>query len=274
MKKLLILIGILYVFFVQTEAKVVPVKLTCEYLENPSVVDVLQPRLSWINIAGDGERGQFQSAWQVRVSSSNLNMEQADLWDSGKITGQQSTRIEYDGKSLQSRQECWWQVRVWDKNGEVSAWSGPAYWRMGILDEAEWKATWIGAPWQGEETLPKPGNPNAMLPEQLPPPAPMLRKEFNVQKKVKSAVAFVTGLGYFELYLNGQKVGNDVLVPNQTNYGKRPDLVNQYIALPDNFREYKVMYLAYDVSGQLKEGANCVGSILGNGFYNPANTGP
>lgn len=270
MKKLLILIGILYVFFVQTEAKVVPVKLTCEYLENPSVVDVLQPRLSWINIAGDGERGQFQSAWQVRVSSSNLNMEQADLWDSGKITGQQSTRIEYDGKSLQSRQECWWQVRVWDKNGEVSAWSGPAYWRMGILDEAEWKATWIGAPWQGEETLPKPGNPNAMLPEQLPPPAPMLRKEFNVQKKVKSAVAFVTGLGYFELYLNGQKVGNDVLVPNQTNYGKRPDLVNQYIALPDNFREYKVMYLAYDVSGQLKEGANCVGSILGNGFYNPA----
>ena len=77
-------------------------------------------------------------------------------------------------------------------------------------------------------------------------------------------------MGYFELYLNGKKVGNDVLVPNQTNYGKRPVLINENIPVEDNFREYKVMYLAYDVSAQLLNGENAVGAILGNGFYNPA----
>ncbi|MFW6277509.1 MAG: family 78 glycoside hydrolase catalytic domain, partial [Prolixibacteraceae bacterium] len=133
-----------------------------------------------------------------------------------------------------------------------------------------WQATWIGAPWQGEETLPKPMNPNAPLPEELPPPAPLLRKEFQVEKPVKKAVAYVTGLGYFEMYLNGKKVGDDVLVPNQTNYGKREGLMEQVIPLPDDFRGYKVMYMAYDISDQLKQGTNAVGGILGNGFYNPA----
>ncbi|HPF50769.1 MAG TPA: family 78 glycoside hydrolase catalytic domain [Draconibacterium sp.] len=245
-------------------------KLNCEYLENPSVVDVLNPRLSWINAADEGERGQIQTAWQIRVASSERQLAKADLWDSDKVESNESTRLKYSGKALSSGQECWWQVRVWDKNGEVSEWSEPAFWRMGLLNASDWKATWIGAPWQGEETLPKPGNPNAELPSELPPPAPLLRKEFKMQKDIKSAVAFVTGMGYFELYLNGNKVGDDVLVPNQTNYGKRPDLVNQYIALPDDFREYRVMYLAYDVTTSLKQGTNCVGSILGNGFYNPA----
>ena len=81
-------------------------------------------------------------------------------------------------------------------------------------------------------------------------------------------MAYVTGLGYFELYLNGKKVGEDVLVPNQTNYGKRPELIEANIPLEDNFREYKVMYLAYDIKDQLNQGENVIGSILGNGFYN------
>ncbi len=269
--KNLILILLLAGIVFSSQATIQPVNLNCEYLENPSVVDVLKPHFSWINNADEGERGQIQSAWQVRVASSKEQLAAADLWDSGKTESQESTRVEYRGKNLTSGQECWWQVRVWDKNNEVSDWSEPAFWRMGLLDQSDWKATWIGAPWQGEETLPKPGRgagENAL--EETPPPAPMLRKEFTVQKEIRSAVAFVTGLGYFELYLNGKKVGTDVLVPNQTNYGKRPNLVNQFIALPDDFREYKVMYLAYDVSDQLKSGQNCVGSILGNGFYNPA----
>lgn len=238
-------------------------------MENPAVVDELQPRLAWINIAEEGERGQIQTAWQVRVAGLKAQLEKPDLWDSEKVVSKQSTRIEYAGKQLKSRQDCWWQLRVWDKNGEVSEWSEPAFWRMGLLKKSDWKATWIGAPWQGEEALPKTTNPNA-FPEQLPPPAPMFRKEFNIDKKIEKAVAYVTGLGYFEMYLNGEKVGDDVLVPNQTNYGKRPDLINQGIPLPDNFREYKVMYLAYDIKEKLKNGKNCIGSILGNGFYNPA----
>jgi alpha-L-rhamnosidase len=251
-------------------AGITPSRLTCEYFANPAVVDVLQPRLAWINKAGENERGQFQTAYQIRVAASKNKLENPDLWDSGKTESPESNRIEYAGKPLQSRTECWWQVRVWDKNGDVSAWSEPAFWRMGILNKNEWKARWIGAPWQGEETLPKKINPKTQLPEVLPPPAPLLRKEFSIEKAVEKAVVFVTGLGYFEFFLNGQKVGDDVLVPNQTNYGKRPGLINEGIPLEDNFREYKVMYLTYDIKNQLKNGKNAVGSMLGNGFYNPA----
>lgn len=252
------------------EAKITPTKLTCEYLQNPPVVDVLKPRLTWINIAGENERGQYQTAFQIRVATAKNKIEKPDLWDSGKTQSSESDRIEYAGKPLLPRTECWWQVRVWDKNGDVSAWSEPAFWRMGMLNQNEWKAKWIGAPWQDEETLPKKTNPKTQLPEVLPPPAPMFRKEFSIEKNVEKAVAFVTGLGYFEFFLNGQKVGDDVLVPNQTNYGKRPGLINEGIPLEDNFREYKVMYLAYDIKNKLKKGENAAGGILGNGFYNPA----
>jgi alpha-L-rhamnosidase len=245
-----------------------PTQLTCEYLKNPSVVDVRSPRLSWINISEKGLRGQKQTAWQVRVASSKADLSEPDLWDSQKVQSDQSTRIEYEGKNLTSGLECWWQVRTWDLNDQVSDWSDPAFWRMGLMDPSDWKAEWIGVPWQGEEALPKPpGGPDAM-PTEYPPPAPLLRKTFQINKEVKSAVAFVTGLGYFELYMNGEKVGDDVLVPNQTNYDKRPGLIDQNIPLEDNFRDYKVMYLAYDVRNLLQEGENVVGSILGNGFYN------
>ena len=266
--KIAIFIIASFVFNV-AEAKLTPTQLSCEYLMKSPLVDIQHPRLAWINIAETGERGQMQSAWQIRTATSIESLNKPDLWDSGKTISDQSTRLEYKGKSLISRQECWWQVRVWDRDGKVSEWSEPAMWRMGLLQPADWKAEWIGAPWQGEEALPKPDNPNASLSE-LPPPAPMFRKEFNIEKKVVKAIAYVTGLGYFEFYLNGMKVGDDVLVPNQTNYGKRPQLAEAGIALDDNFREYKVMYLAYDITSQLHEGKNVIGSILGNGFYNPS----
>ena len=250
------------------QAKLIPARLTCEYVENPAVVDVAQPRLAWVNIAAPDERGQRQTAWQIRVAGTQEDLVRPDLWDSGKIVSDQCNRVRYRGKTLPSRQECWWQVRVWDRDGRVSEWSEPARWRMGLLDPAEWRAEWIGAPWQGEDALSKPrGGPDA-YPEKLPPPAPLLRKKFMVSGNVARAVAFVTGLGYFELYLNGSKVGDDVLVPNQTNYGKRPGLMRENIPLPDNFREYKVMYLAYDITEQLNRGDNVIGAILGNGFYN------
>jgi alpha-L-rhamnosidase len=248
--------------------KITPTNLTCEYLQNPAVVDVKQPRLAWINIAEEGERGQSQTGWQIRVATSKDNLEKPDLWDSGKTESIESNRIKYAGKPLQSRTECWWQVRVWDKNGEVSGWSEPAFWRMGILDEKEWKAQWIGAPWEGEEHFVRPDFPGQKF-EDFGPAAPMLRKSFKIEKQVKSAVAFVTGLGYFEFYVNGQKAGDEVLVPNITNYGKRPLLGEMSINVEDNFKEYKVMYLAYDITSLLSKGENVIGAILGNGFYNP-----
>ena len=267
-KSLLILICSVIITF-SAEAKITPYKLRCEYLENPNVVDILNPRLSWVNIASEGDRGQVQTAWEIRVAGRKqlLLTDQADLWRSGKVNSNQSTNIRYNGNALSSRMDCWWQVRTWDKNGLVSDWSEPAFWSMGLLKPDEWKAIWIGAPWQGEEALPKPqrqspGN------QELPPPAPMFRKSFTINKEIASARAYVTGLGFFELYLNGNKVSEDVLVPNFTAYGKRPGLENNYISIPDNFREYRVMYLSYDIKDLLKKGENAIGAIIGNGFYN------
>ena len=257
------------VFFCLTSiAKINPTKLTCEYLQNPPVVDVAHPRLAWINIAENNERGQIQTAWQIRVATSKENLENPDLWDSGKKVSNESFRIEYGGKLLTSRTECFWQVRVWDKNGEVSNWSEPAFWRMGILNNSEWEAKWIGAPWEGEEHFVRPDYPGQKF-DDFGPAAPLLRKSFRIEKPIKSAVAFVTGLGYFEFYVNGKKAGDEVLVPNITNYGKRPLLGGMSINVEDNFREYKVMYLAYDVTRLLSSGENVIGAILGNGFYNP-----
>lgn len=279
------LANILLLFISVTQmviAAIHPTALTCENLKDPGVIDVTQPRLSWINTDCDFTRNQSQTAWEIRVATSpdKLLNDKTDLWNSGKIRSDQSVNVVYRGKALRSRQDCWWIVRVWDNKDKASEWSEPGYWSMGLLDQGEWKAKWIGAPWQGEEPIPdnqrpmtesraRPGQKVTDISTlQTPPPAPLLRKKFIVNKDVKSARAFVTGLGYFELYLNGKKVGKDVFVPNQTNYGKRPGLMNNAIPLEDNFREYKVLYLQYDLKDGIRKGENAIGSILGNGFYN------
>ena len=257
-----------------------PTGLTCENFKDPAVIDVPSPRLSWINNDPSNTRNQVQKAWEIRVASGkDLLNDNADLWKSGKINSGQSVNILYQGKLIQSRQDCWWQVRVWDMNGKVSGWSKPAFWSMGLKPE-EWKAQWIGAPWEGEEPIPDRERPltasrarQGQQPSEIsklkaPPPSPMLRKAFRTEKNIESAKAYVTGLGYFELYMNGKKVGDDVLVPNQTNYGKRPGLLNNPIPIEDNFREYKVFYLSYDLTEQIKKGENVIGAIIGNGFYN------
>jgi alpha-L-rhamnosidase len=119
--------------------------LRCEHLENPQGIDAVPPRLSWQ--LASSERGVKQSAYQILVASSekNLARDAGDLWDSGKISSDESVLVAYAGKSLASRAECFWKVRVWDAAGNVSAWSTPAKWTMGILNSADWGAAkWIG----------------------------------------------------------------------------------------------------------------------------------
>jgi alpha-L-rhamnosidase len=122
------------------------VGLRCEYLVNPLGLHETAPRFSWRMTST--RRGEKQTAYQLLVASTpdRLAKQQGDLWDSGKVTSDQSAQIEYAGKALHSRMQCYWTVRTWDRDGKPSAWSKPALWSMGLLEPADWSAKWIAAP--------------------------------------------------------------------------------------------------------------------------------
>ena len=118
-------------------------KLSCEYRTDPLGIDTARPRLSWVLLSDT--RGQFQTAFQILVASSEerLNESDADLWNSGKIVSRQSLNVEYAGKALESRLRCFWKVRVWGKRGKASGWSKTASWEMALQREDDWSAYWI-----------------------------------------------------------------------------------------------------------------------------------
>ena len=120
-------------------------QLRCEYLKEPLGVDVPQPRLSWI--LKSKARGEEQTACQILVASSaeKLQANRGNLWDSGKMPTSETAQLAYGGKALSSRQQCFWKVRVWDRQGKASGWSEPSRWGMGILDVKDWQAKWISA---------------------------------------------------------------------------------------------------------------------------------
>ena len=279
-------IGLLCMLFITScteQSKIKPVRLTCEFMTNPTVVDVASPRLSWINEAvTDKVRGEAQLAYRICVASSKekLLKGEADIWDSGKTTSGDSYLIPYAGSKLLSGRDYWWRVMVWDSHDVASAWSAPASWGMGLLSSGDWQAKWIGAPWQGEEPrrIISQNDTRQLLViptySQYPYfPAPLLRKSFDVKGRIASAKAFVTGLGYFEFYLNGKKVGDDCLVPNLTNFSNRDDVAfdRLLISIDNNFRGHRVMYLSYDITNMLQNQRNVAGAILGDGFYDCTN---
>lgn len=387
--------------------------LRCEYLVNPQGIDVPAPRLSWV-LESD-VRGQKQTAYRVMVASSaeNLAAGKADLWDSGKVSGDQTIHVVYRGKPLKTRMQCFWKVQVWDKNGSMQESCEPAFWSMGLLKPSDWQAKWIAAPgnppppppgphngfhskpvtspdtpqevtidlgaertvdgvrlfpsrpWDytpktegflfpvrfkieaGRESdpsdaitvvdqsgadVPNPGNeallyrfgpvsaryvrlsvsrlgrrpgPYFVLRNQpeygfalaemqvlsgeenlakgasviaegavesagwgraklvdgyikphpggvddgIERPATMVRKEFRIAKPIKQAVVSVTGLGLYELRINGRRVGDHVLAPEWTLYCKR------------------IQYQTYDVTELLRTGENAIGALIGGGWW-------
>ena len=258
MKKLIAFTLTLVILTGLQAANILPINLRCEYEKKP-LLEIKNPRLAWINSNPSLIQGARQTAYRIRVATSPKF--DVVVWDTEKVASSQSAFIRYEGKPLESRTSYWWQVKVWDENGEPSAWSEPAQWHMGILSADEWQGKWIGAPWQGEQSYDSRSTMEFDA-------APLIRKEFKVKKGLKSARYYGTGVGYHELYLNGKRVGEDYLSPNQTNYSLRPELQNKGIVVTDPFNEYLVLYLSHDFTARLKEGDNAFGVILGDGFYN------
>ena len=252
-----------------TGSGIIPTQLTCEY-DCEALIDIQNPRLAWINHNLRGSEGVAQTAYRIRVAAGSPEFS-APVWDTGKVMSDESAFIVYDGEELCSRTSYYWQVKVWDENGKESRWSETASWHMGILSDSEWKGEWIGAPWQGNESYDfledRPFQYNVEDNEFDAVPAPIIRKVFSVEKPVNNVRFYGTGLGYFELHVNGNRIGDEYFAPNQTNYDVRPKLVGTERGITDPFEEYTVMYLSYDLRDVVVEGENVFGVVLGNGFY-------
>lgn len=221
-------------------------RLQCEYRVNPEGIDVVSPRLSWV--VSSAQRGQRQTAYRILVASDPaiLAAHRGDVWDSGKVTSDQTLHVPYQGATLTSYQRCWWKVRVWDNGGQPSDWSASGYWSMGILSARQWAGQWLGysQPYSTPEELAIKGSWKQAA------PSPLFRKQFTLGKDVRHAALYISGLGFYEAYLNGAKVGDHVLDPAFTRYDRA------------------CLYAAYDVTAQVNKGDNAIGVMLGNGWYN------
>ena len=206
--------------------------LRCEYMDEALGIDNSAPRFSW-RFTGN-EQGFKQKQFRIQVASSPELLEQgkADIWTSKKIKSGQALTA-YEGTPLASHTRYYWNVQVWDNHNNRLADSPVAWFETAKMNKSDWKAKWI--------TDDKDKDFRA---------APIFRKTFTADKDIQSARAYVTGAGYYELYLNGDKVGNNLLDPGYTAFDKR------------------VLYSTYDVTSQLQKGENTVAAMLGNGWYN------
>ena len=208
------------------------VALRCEYLTAPLGIDVASPRLMWKLKAE--RNGASQRAYRVSVATSvsGLAQRRADVWNSGRIVSSEQTVECPASVSLKPHTRYYWQVEVWDERGKRVV-SDPAWFETGKMSPSDWSASWITDS-HGKDYR----------------PAPMFRREFGLRGEIASARIYVCGLGYYEMFVNGRRVGDRLLDPGYTDFGKR------------------VLYATYDVTDMLNEGDNCIGVVLGNGWYN------
>jgi alpha-L-rhamnosidase len=227
MSRLLFLFSFLIAVTLASAQKLTVTELTTENRVNPMGVD-RAPRLSWKLKSGTND--VLQTAYEIRVSASSdfKNV----MWSSGRVNSDQSVYVIYQGPALKAGSRYYWKVKVWDNKKGQSAWSAPAYWETGLSAD-DWKATWIEPKQDTVEKI----------------PSPTLRKEFKLSKIVASARVYVTSHGFYELSINGKRVGDQVLTPGWTSYNKR------------------LQYQIYDVTSLLRNGNNAVGAMIGDGWY-------
>lgn len=215
--------------------------LTCEYIKNPLGLDISKPRLSWM-LSGEG-RNQQQTAYELLVSDNQqaIKQLQGNVWQTEKVFSSQNIHIVYAGKPLKSFTRYYWRVKVYDQDGVASRWSEPQWFETAMLNVSDWQAQWIGdgsKQFERDEDFYKND------------PMPLFRKTFKTDKKVTSARLYINGLGYYEAYLNGKKVGDHLLDPGWTTYQKQ------------------ILYTVYDITPQIRQGLNAAGIMAGNGWYN------
>ena len=243
MKKIILFYFLFHILAVTSAApSLQPVHLLCEYLKNPLSIDISNPGFSWQLVSA--VRNQFQSAYELIVSDNMKDIQEGrgNIWSTGKILSDQSTQIEYGGKSLHSFTRYYWRVRSYNQNGDPSSWSDINWFETAMLDKSDWKAQWIS------DGIHQPEKDEDYYKEDR---MPVFRKEFSVTKKIISARLYISGVGYYEAYLNGNKIGDHVLDPGFTTYRK------------------EVLYAVYDIGSMVKKGNNVAAVMLGNGWYNP-----
>ncbi len=208
--------------------------LRCENLTNPLGIDATTPHFSWK--LSSGQNGTKQTAYQVLVASDSLLLEngKADLWKSGKVESPASVMVLYKGKELQARSQAYWKVGVWDGKSRRPVWSAVSSFSVGLLAPADWAGAYIGLPREA-------GNPEC----------PLLRKQFEVNELAGKTYLHVNSLGYHEVYINGSKVGIDILSPSVSQFNKRS------------------LAVTYDVSPYIRQGHNDLVIWLGRGWYQP-----
>ena len=220
-----------WMFHTQTSFASEISKLRCEYMEKPIGIDSKHPRLSWL--MSDTRSGAAQSAYRLTVSTDSMQLlnRKGNIWDSGKITSDQSL-ITYGGTSLQPFTKYFWAIEVWDDKDKAIK---PAIstFETGMMGIQNWQGSWIS---------------DGKAIDYLP--APYFRKTFETNKKIISARAYIVVAGLYELYINGKKIGDHRLDPMYTRFDRRN------------------LYVSYDVTANLKDGKNAVGVLLGNGWYN------
>jgi alpha-L-rhamnosidase len=228
--------------FVRAQSSVTFTALSTEYRSNPLGIESRSPAFSWI--LNSGERNFFQSAYEIIVADNltEISAGRGNMWAPGKIISNETALVVYAGNALQSNKKYYWKVRVYDSNGNISPWSEVATFETAMLAQSDWTAKWIG---DGSK------NPERDEDYYKDDRAPLFRRPFKSKKKLISARLYISGLGYYEAWLNGKRVGDRVLDPGFTTYKK------------------EVQYSVYDITPMINRGHNMVGVMLGNGWWNP-----
>src|SRR5690606_33486076 len=215
--------------------------------ENPLGLNTLEPTFSW---KLESEKNNvYQIAYRIKVYEDQKFNTENLKWDSKWVNSSKSLFVKYAGSSLSAAKSYYVEVQVRDNNRKVSK-NNSSRFHTGLLNASDWSnAEWITLEKLPDSLInPLPlgsSKTNISKPYDLP----VFRKSIHTKPKVKSCYAYGSGLGHYELLLNGEKVDDSFLQPGWTKYDKQ------------------AYYVVYDLKDRLLSGQNTFSVLLGNGFY-------